>query len=89
MSHHAESAIIAAAQASDALAEVLRYAQEGNAIGAWPFGESDPTPKFVEAVIRTAEIQIEKFEGHGSFQDEVDQLGQLIAACRKFLQDWV
>jgi hypothetical protein len=90
MSHHKGSALIAAAQLSDSLAECLRYVQEGDAFAGIPFGEVDPLPKIAEAIIRLAEIELEYFSAKSPiFTDEVEQVGQLIAANRKFLNDWI
>ncbi len=83
------SACTAAWLATDAVAELLRYGIEGNGgTGKFPFVETDPVPKLVEALVRTAEIERAGYKAN-PFDDEIQQLGQLIAALRKFHWDYM
>jgi hypothetical protein len=87
IAHHRDEAILAVVAASDAIASMANYVNEGPTLPEWPFGEAEPMAKLTEALIRTAEIELEAYCSAG-FADEDEQIGQLIAACRKFIKDW-
>lgn len=83
------SAMIAAHAASDALAELLRFASDGKA-AEYPFNpEIDVVALLVGALARTAEIARAAYDGKGDIWDEeCEALSALIWACRRFQIDW-
>ena len=82
-----EAAIVAAAQASEATCELLRYAREGAHGQRSAFGETEPTPKLAEALMLSIEIELahDKILDH----DERESLGQLQAAAARFIDGWM
>lgn len=84
------SAMIAAHAASDALAELLRFASDGKATDD-PFDpETDVVALLVEALARTAEIERTTLERRGlAWTEDREALSQLISACRRFQYDWI
>lgn len=84
--HTGDHALIAAAQASDGLAELLRFLREGDAFLGSPFGEVEPACKFAEAALLCAEMD---YDSPHLDDDERTALGDFIAACRAFIDDWV
>lgn len=84
------SAMIAAHSASDALAELLRFASEGKATDL-PFNpEVDVVALLVEALARAAEIERAACERQGAgWEEDREALSQLITACRRFQYDWI
>ena len=84
-----ESAFLAVVSLTDATAALANFAKEGPQLPLWPFGETDVLTPLAEGLIRAAEIEQAGFREHGnSFEDEIEQIGQLIAALGKFLSDW-
>lgn len=83
------SAMIAAAQISAGLAEVMRFASDGRSCD-WCFDpETDPVAQLAEGLLRSAEIALADLDGRGRGWDpERELLGQLIAACRRFVDGW-
>ena len=82
-----EAAIVAAAQASDATSELLRYAREGAYGQRSAFGETEPTPKLAEALMLS--IEIELAEDKILDDDERESLDQLKAAAARFIEGWM
>lgn len=84
-----ETAIVAAHQAVDAAAELLRFAREGAACN-WPFGDAEPLEKLAEALKIALEIELEHIEcqTHPDFADEKQMKGQMLAACTRFIEGW-
>lgn len=82
-----EAAIIAAAQATEATAELLRFAREGAYSDAAPFDE-EVVCKLAEAL--KLAIGIEGDPGDRSYldPDEHELLGQLEAALARFVEGW-
>ena len=80
------AAIIAASQANEAVAELLRFAREGDA-GNFPF-DNEPVEKLAEAALLAAEIETAGYEGMPAWAGEREMLGQFIAACRRFIEGW-
>ncbi|MBE1208154.1 hypothetical protein [Aminobacter carboxidus] len=72
-------AIAAASQAADALAELLRYAREGDGSMSGPFG-TDVVEQLLDAAKMAAEI-----EGWPNRDEERDQV---YGALVKFLEGW-
>lgn len=81
------AAIVAAAQASDATAELLRYAREGAYGQRSAFGETEPTPNLAQAL--KLAIEIELAEDGILDEEERASLGQLAAACARFIDGWM
>lgn len=82
-------AVVAAAQASDAVSELLRYAREGEAMEGWPFGEAEPVKKLAEAIAVAGEIELDGMNVKAAaWQEDREMLGQLIAAARRFIEGW-
>lgn len=88
MDQRRNTALIAAAQASDALAEILRFVREGDAIGIHPFGEAEPVGKLAEALALIGAIELEAYAGP-AWAEEREHLGQMVAAARRFIDGWV
>ena len=80
-----DAALIAACQASDAIAEVLRFVKEGPAYDTSPFND-DPVAKLAEATLAIAQIEANTCQVID--EDEREALGQLAAACAKFIEGW-
>ncbi|WP_404480017.1 hypothetical protein [Novosphingobium sp. BL-52-GroH] len=80
------SSLIAAAATGDAGGELLRFHMEGARCN-WPFGDEEPVAKLAEALLRTARIESEILECQPSAASYRSDLGQLAAACAKFLAD--
>ena len=81
-----DAALLAACQAGDALAEVLRFLKEGPAFPSSPF-DNEPVAKLAEALLCT--IKIELGTDRVLDTDEQEALGQLGEACAKFIEGWV
>jgi hypothetical protein len=90
---HSPSALAAAELATEATVELLRFRREGLAIGDYPFGDPEPVAQLAEALLRTARIEAELYPQHARIDSPVQTaeylcgLGQLAAACVKFLED--
>lgn len=89
MSHltNTEAAIVAAAQASEACTELLRYVREGAYGQRSAFGETEPTHKLAEAL--KLSIEVELAEDVILTDEERASLGQLQAACARFIGGWM
>ncbi len=93
MTDSTNSALIAATQASEAVAELLRFHREGSALFG-PFGEVEVVEKLAEAVAIACEIELrENFNLSATAQDQDSQdyraaLEQLRDAARHFIQGW-
>lgn len=81
------NALIAAAQASDATAELLRFVREGDAIEGHAFGDAEPVEKLAEAALLAAEIEYDGL-GDPCWAEEREIVGEFIAACRRFIEGW-
>lgn len=81
-----EAALIAACQAGDALAEVLRFMKEGPAFETSPF-DNEPVAKLAEATLAVARIEASQCQVID--EEEREALGQLAAACAKVIDGWV
>lgn len=89
MADKSRLALIAAHSASAALAELLRFAREGNTSLGHPFDDVNAVAQLAEAAAIMAEIEQEDLrEREEGWADDIEMLGQLVAACRKFLVDW-
>lgn len=84
------AALTAANLTSNATTELLRFASDGNGLPNHPFGTQDPTVELAKALIASAGIERDGIEtAHGTEgATEVTALTELIAACRKFVDDW-
>lgn len=81
------SALLAAECAGEAVVELLRFHREGSD-GFSPFGDPEPVAKLAEALLRAARIEGALFPPSDKLNAEyVSAVGQLAAACDKFLQD--
>lgn len=86
---HQESAFLAVVSQSDAMAALAMFAKEGPALPLSPFGQTDVLTLLVEGLIRAAEIEQASYCEHRNlFEDEIESIGQLIAALAKFCSDW-
>ncbi len=83
------AAIIAASQASDALAELMRFISEGPHSERSPFGETDVVAKLSEALKLTLEIEGHPRPGTYLDSDELALLTGLKAATDAFLAGWM
>ena len=89
---HSASALAAAELATEATVELLRFRREG-LDGAYPFGDPEPVAQLAEALLRAARIEAELYPQHARIDSPVQTaeylcgLGQLAAACGKFLED--
>jgi hypothetical protein len=80
------TALVAAAQASEALAEILRFMSEGRALPSWAFDpERNTVSLLAEALRSVAEIEIEDCVGE-VWADDRQDLERLIGACTRFLE---
>lgn len=83
----AASALVAAEQATQAAAELLRFRREGPD-GFSPFGDPEPVALLAEALLRTARIEAASFPATDELNAVyVSEVGQLAAACARFLTD--
>ncbi|MBT0667001.1 hypothetical protein HT136_01295 [Novosphingobium profundi] len=81
------STLLAASLAGDAVAELLRFHIEGP-ICNWPFNEeAHPVARLAEALLRTARVEASCLDIQPLAKDYCESLGQLAAACSKFLDD--
>lgn len=87
MTSRTNTALVAAHQASDALAELLRFCQEGNAIDGHPFGDADPVEKLAEALALTGEIAMRSMVDARDAEYR-EAIGQVVHAARNFIVDW-
>lgn len=90
MPHDSKTVVTAASCASDAVAELLRYAREGDGLPGHPFGTQDPTVQLVQALIATARIERDGLAAKDgdAWQGEIWLLNELIGACESFVTDW-
>jgi hypothetical protein len=84
-------ALAASELLANALAEVLRFAREGEMSPAFAF--ADDTISFLaEALAIAAELEAPRLTNpERQFEADADgaeQLGQLIGACRRFIEGW-
>jgi hypothetical protein len=84
---HQQDALIAATQASEAVAELLRYTREGPNWPA-PFGDMEVTCKLAEALKLAAQIELEGIESTALLHEQRDELGQIISACARYIDGW-
>ncbi len=83
-----EAAIVAAGRASEATAELLRFAREGDHRPNRPFAfETEPVLKLAEALKLT--IDIEGTDAPHLDDDERTTLIELQATLGRFLEGWV
>lgn len=87
MSHltNPEAAIIAAAQASEACTELLRYAREGGFSDRHAFGDAEPAEKLAEAL--KLAIEIELGDEPVGIDDRV-KLNELHGVLTDFIEGW-
>lgn len=85
MSAPRRPALIAATQAAEAVAELLRFAAEGPGHAGGPFGEFEVVAKLAEALALAAQIEREALS---QCEEYCHDLGQLIAAARRFIEGW-
>lgn len=81
-------AIIAAAQASEATTELLRFLSEGPANEGAAFGDAEPAEKLAEALKLTIEIQLTHMPEAPWVQECREGLNQLLGACTRFIEGW-
>ena len=79
-------AVAAAQAASSAAAELLRYFREGATCNR-PFGIEDPVAELADALDIVIEIESDFLEQQPGYAEELSQLGQLLAAVRKWQSD--
>lgn len=85
---HDRAALVAAAQAAEALAELLRFHGEGpHAYSA--FGEVDVVGKLAEALLHATRIERDHMSAKPEWTEDREELSQLGAACAKFIDGWV
>lgn len=85
---HDRAALIAAQQATEATAELLRFHTEGpQADNA--FGDVDVTQKLAEALLHAARIEQDLAGAHELDAEYRSELGQIAAACARFIEGWV
>lgn len=80
-----EAAIVAAAQASEATAELLRYAREGADSERRAYGEAEPVEMLAEALKLAIEIQL---GDKPIATDERAKLDGLHATLTDFIEGW-
>ncbi|MBX9859020.1 MAG: hypothetical protein K2Y20_05430 [Sphingomonas sp.] len=80
------AALVAVGQATDANASLIRFFLEGPFNDSAPF-EDEVVARFAEATLRA--IEIELGTNRVLDTDEQEALGQLGAACAKFIEGWV
>lgn len=89
---HPARALLAAKAATEATVELLRFQREGFA-GNFPFDDPEPVAQLAIALLQTARIERDLFPNSALIHDPVPSaeylsaLGQLAAACAKFLED--
>jgi hypothetical protein len=84
-----EAAILAAAQATEATAELLRYAREGASTERYAFHvDVDVPAKLAEALKLAIEIEGDPLPYYLD-KDELAHLAKLKAAINAFLAGWV
>ncbi|KPH66353.1 hypothetical protein [Novosphingobium sp. ST904] len=86
LTRHKRGAMLAASLASDATTELLRFNLEGP-ICNWPFGDAAPIEKLAEALLHAGRLEVQILEAQPMATEYRDGLGQLAAACVKFLED--
>jgi hypothetical protein len=84
---HDRAALVAATQANEAVAELLRFHTEGpHAHSA--FGDSDIVEKLAEALLHAGRIHLDHLGDGGHMREYRDEIGQLCAACAMFIDGW-
>ena len=86
MTDHLDNPVIAAAQASEAVTELLRFHREGPA-GHTAFGDVEVCEKLAEALCLAIAIHV----GEGGLApdpEERELLDRLRAACAAYLAGW-
>lgn len=80
-------ALVAAAQGSEAVTELLRYHREGpQAYSA--FGDVDVVELLAEAVLHAGRIAINHLAETEHNREYRDEIGQLTAAAARFIDGW-
>jgi hypothetical protein len=80
-------ALAAALQASEASAELLRYAR-GESVWPDPFGNVDLVEQLADAAKMALEIELDQAGGAFPDPEESEMKGQLLAALTRFLEGW-
>lgn len=84
-----EAAIVAAAQATEATAELLRFAREGAYSDRSAFGEAEPVAKLAEALSLALDIDAPDPATTHLDDDELALLADLKTSLTRFLAGWV
>lgn len=82
-----DDAIIAASCASEGAAALLRFAREGQQFPGFALGEGT-VEQLAEALALALAIEIPAAERAGLGTDGLDMLGQLLAACTRFIEGY-
>lgn len=82
-----EAAILAAAQGSEAVCELLRFAREGGYTDASPFND-DVVAKLAEALKLSIDIEWTPEKASWLDEDERALIANLKAAVDAFLEGW-
>jgi len=85
-----DAALIAAGQASEAAAELIRLARDGTyGDGNSPFCDEEVVGKLAEALKLTIQLQGDPNKCRFLDEEERELVGQLSAALTRFLEGWV
>lgn len=83
----ASTSLIAATQASEAVAELLRFHREGpQAYSA--FGDIEVVEKLAEAIVHAGRTHLEHLGDGDHMHEYREALGQIIHACANFIEGW-
>jgi len=85
---HDRAALIAAAQAAEAVAELLRFASEGSANDR-PFGDIEVVEKLAEALLHAGRIEVDHIASLPGCAEEAYAVSSLTNACANHIEDWV
>ena len=77
-------ALLAAENATEAAAELLRYRREGPVCN-WPFGDVEVCTLLANAISEAGRIEVLTLAVQPAYSEYRDGLSQLIAAAEKFL----
>lgn len=83
-----DRALAAAASATDAVAELVRYTREGPQHRRPPFGDVEVVELLADALKMVLEVENAELGDDLGHPDDAEQRNQLLAAVSRFLEGW-
>lgn len=82
-------ALASASQATEAVAELIRFAREGAQTRRPPFGDVEVVEQLADALKMAIEVEHAELADDLSHPDDAEMRNQLLAALSRFLDGWM